>query len=161
MTEQPRDWDKELADIDKVISKQQGETPVPAGTPRGAPVTAPTPPQRRFVALAWFWALLAVLLAVALIVWPFDQACGIRLIFFLGATLLTLLMGGLGAYTSWAHRRGVAFLLSLLVMLLAGILAAREILPRVGYARHALDWTCPPPTPAPAAPAPVPQPSPQ
>lgn len=156
MTEQPRDWDKELADIDKVISKQQGGTPVPAGTPRGAPVAIP-PPQRRFVA-AWFWALLAVLLAVGLLVWPFDKACGIRLIFFLCATLLTLLMGGLGAYTSWAHRRGVAFLLSLLVMLLAGIMAAREILPRVGYARHALDWTCPPPTPAPA---PVPQPSPQ
>jgi hypothetical protein len=159
MTEQPRNWNKELADIDRVIAKQQGGTPVPAGPPGGAPVPVATPPQRRFVALAWFWALLAVLLGVALIVWPFDKACGIRLIFFLGATLLTLLLGGLGAYTSWAHRRGVAFLLSLMVLLLAGIMAAREILPRVGYARHALDWTCPPPTPT--APPPTPQPSPQ
>jgi hypothetical protein len=159
MTEQPRDWDKELADIDRAIAKQQGGAPVPAGTSKGAPVPVATPPQRRFVALAWFWALLAVLLAVALIVWPFDKVCGIRLIFFLGATLLTLLLGGLGAYTSWAHRRGVAFLLSLMVLLLGGIMAAREILPRVGYARHALDWTCPPP--APTAPPPAPQPSPQ
>jgi hypothetical protein len=151
MTEQqPRDWDKELADIDRAIAKQ-------GGTPATRPAVTPTP-SRRFVALAWFWASLAILLAVALVVWPFDKTCGIRLIFFLGAALLTLLVGGLGAFTSWAHRRGLAFLLSLLVMLWAGIMGAREVLPRVGYARHALDWTCPPP---PAEPTPAPLPSPQ
>jgi hypothetical protein len=149
MTEQPRDWDKELADIDRAIAKQQpAGGPVPAGTPR---VT-----QRRFVALAWFWALLSVLLAVALVVWPFDNTCGVRLIFFLGACLLTLLAGVLGAFTSWAHRQGPAFLLSLLAFLFAGIMAAQEILPRVGYAKEARSWTCPPPPPEPT---PAPQPS--
>lgn len=150
MTEQPRDWDKELANIDRAIAKQQ---PATGGTV--APGTRPLP-QRRFVALAWFWALLAVLLAVALVVWPFDESCGIRLIFFLGACLLTLLAGVVGAFTSWAHRQGLALLLSLLAILFAGIMAAREILPRAGYARESLEWTCPP---APPAPSPAPQPS--
>jgi hypothetical protein len=152
MTEQPpRDWDKELAEIDRTIAKQ----PPPVSTPiAGTPA-----PQRRFVALAWFWALLSILLAVALLVWPYDKSCGLRLIFFLGASVLALLAGILGAFTSWAHRQGTALLLSLIVILWAGIMATREILPRVGYAREALQWTCPPPPPP--APNPTPQPQPQ
>jgi hypothetical protein len=151
MTEQPRDWDKELAHIDRAIAKQSSP---PAATPVGVP--APVP-RRRFVALAWFWTLVAAVLAIALILWPYDKSCGIRLIFFLGAAVLALVMGVLGAFTSWAHRQGLAMVLSLLVILWAGVMAAREILPRAGYAKRALDWTCPaappPASPAPQAPA--------
>ena len=150
MTEQPRDWDKELADIDRAAVKQ-------TESPPGRPVPT-APPAKRFVALSWFWALLAILLAVALVVWPYDRSCGIRLIFFLGASLLALLAGVVGGFTSWAHRQGIPFFLSLLVVLWAGVMAARDILPRVGYARQSMEWTCPP---APPAPDPVPQPSPQ
>ena len=150
MTEQPRDWDKELANIDRAMAKQ-------AESPASRPVPT-APPPKRFIALAWFWALLAILLAVALIVWPYDRSCGIRLIFFLGACLLALLAGVVGGVTGWAHRQGLPFVLSLLVLLWAGVMAAREVLPRVGYARQNLEWTCPP---SPPAPDPVPQPSPQ
>jgi hypothetical protein len=150
MTEQPRDWEKELANIDRAMAKQ-GESlphrPVPTA-----------PPAKRFIALAWFWAVLAILLAVALIVWPYDKSCGIRLIFFLGACLLALLAGVVAGFTSWAHRQGLPLILSLLVILLAAAMAAREVLPRIGYARQSLEWTCPP---APPAPEPAPQPSPQ
>lgn len=151
MTEQPRDWDKELADIDRAIAKQP-TTPPTRASGGGLPG-----PQRRFVALAWFWTLLAALLAVALIIWPFDKTCGLRLIFFLGATVLALVLGVLGSITSWAHRQGLALLLSLLVILWAGVMAAREILPRVGYAKQAKAWTCPEPPPLPD-PSPSPQP---
>jgi hypothetical protein len=151
MTEQPRDWDKELANIDRAIARQPGN---PAAAPAAGTTVAVS--QRRFVALTWFWTVLSVLLAVALIVWPFENTCGIRLIFFLGAALITFMLGIVGAVTSWAHRQGLAMLLSLLVVLFAGIMAAREILPRVGYAREPLEWTCPP---APPAPTPTPQPS--
>jgi hypothetical protein len=146
MTEQPRDWDKEMANIDRAIAKQSG----PASA---APVAVPTPvPRRRFVALTWFWTLVATVLAVALILWPYDKSCGIRLIFFLGAAVLALVLGVLGAFTSWAHRQGLAMVLSLLVIAWAGVMAAREVLPRTGYAKRALEWTCP--APPPAAPAP-------
>ena len=149
MTEPPRNWDKELSDIDKVIAKQ----PAPASGPAPGAGKAPSPAQRRFVALTWFWTGLAIILAVALPLWPNDKSCGLRLVFYIGAAVIALLMGGLGALASWSHRRGLAFLLSLLAILWAGVMATREILPRVGYARQELHWTCPeePPAAAPAA----------
>ena len=151
---QPRDWDKELADVDRAIAKQQpGSAPAPAGR------TMP-PAQRRFVALTWFWTGLAVILAIALAVWPYDKNCGIRLIFFLGAGGIALLAAVLGALAAWSHRRGLAHLLSLLVIAWASVMLLREILPRAGYAKESRGWTCPQtaPAPAPATPAPTPQP---
>jgi hypothetical protein len=150
MTEQPRDWDRELANIDRAISKQQPPAtgPVPSGSP-------PLTPQRRLVALTWFWTGLAIVLAVALAVWPYDKNCGLRLIFFLGAGGIALLAGVLGALASWAHHRGLAHFLSLLVILWAGVMVVREILPRAGYAKEGRGWTCPPPPPVPN-PAPPP-----
>jgi hypothetical protein len=145
MTDQPRDWDKELANIDRVIERQ------PAAVTTTPAVTPPTP-RRRFIALAWFWTILAVVLAVGLLLWPYDKNCGIRLIFFLGATLVTLIMAALGAFASWSHRQGVAMFLSLVVVAWAGIMAASEILPRTGYTKVSREWTCPaaPPAPNPA-----------
>jgi hypothetical protein len=142
-----------MADIDRAIAKQPPATtgPTPTGTP-------PSPPLRRFVALTWFWTGLAVLLGVALLLWPYDRNCGIRLIFFMGAGGLALLAGVIGALNSWAHHRGLAHLLSLLVIVWAGVMVMREILPRAGYARESRDWTCPPPPPVPN-PAPPAQPS--
>jgi hypothetical protein len=151
MTEQPRDWDRELAEVDKAIAKQQ---PASAPAPSGGPPMHPA--RRRFVALTWFWTGLAIVLAVALAVWPYDKNCGLRLIFFLGAGGIALLAGVLGALASWAHHRGLAHLLSLLVIVWAGVMVVREILPRAGYAKESRDWTCPPPPPVPN---PAPQPS--
>ena len=142
MSDQPRDWDRELADIDRLMAKQGG---APAGG------TTPAPVRRRSVALTWFWVGLAVALAAALVLWPYQKTCGLQLFFFLGAAGITLIAGFLGAINSWAHRRGFAHVLSLLVILWAGIVAARELLPRVGYAKAAQTWTCVI-APAPAAP---------
>jgi hypothetical protein len=155
MTEQPRNWDREMADIDRVISKQQ-----PASTGPVQTGSAPPTPQKRVIALSWFWTGIAVLLAVALLLWPFDRNCGIRLIFFIGAGGLALLAGVVGALNSWVSRSGLAHLLSLIVIVWAGVLVMREILPRAGYAKESRDWTCPQTQPAPN-PAPSAQPSPQ
>ena len=153
MTERPRDWDKELTDIDRAIGKQPAAGP-PGTTPVAGRSLPPT--GRRFVALTWFWTGLAIVLAIALALWPYDKNCGIRLIFFLGAGGIALLAGVLGALASWAHYRGLAHLLSLLVIVWAGVMVVREILPRVGYAKNSRDWTCSPPPPVPN---PAPQPS--
>ena len=142
MTE-PRNWDREMADIDKAIAKQ---STLPAGSPPAAaprasvPVGAPV--RRRSVALTWFWVLLALALAAALPLWPYERSCGLRLTFFLGAAGVTGLIGVLAALASWSHRRGLAHVLSLLVIVWAGVVGLREILPRVGYARIARTWTC-------------------
>ncbi|MBA3498323.1 MAG: hypothetical protein H0T86_14570 [Gemmatimonadales bacterium] len=157
MSEQPRDWDREMADIDRAMAKQGGApvspTSPPAGIPGRAagPVAPPLPPaRRRSVALTWFWVVLAVVLAAALPLWPYQRACGLELFFFLGAAAVTALIALLGAVASWSNRRGFAHVLSLLVVLWAGALALREVLPRVGYARASLAWMCttePAPTP--------------
>lgn len=148
MTEEPRNWDKELANIDKAIAKQPAGASVPVGGAGNQPGSA----QKRFVALTWFWTALALILALALPLWPNDKSCGLPLVFYVGAAAIALLMGVLGALASWSYRRGLAHLLSLLAIVWAGVMAAREILPRVGYAKHDLHWTCPEESPA-AAPA--------
>lgn len=149
MTEEPRNWDKELADIDRAMARQPAATPPATG---GGPALSPT--RRRFVALTWFWTGLAVVLALGLVIWPYDKLCGIRLIFFLFAAGLALLMGFLGALASWAHHRALAHVLSLAVIAWAAAVVAREVLPRTGYAKQDLTWTCPEEPPA-AAPAPT------
>jgi hypothetical protein len=164
MSEQPRDWDREMAEIDRLAAKQGsvpagGPSPAPPAGRPGAPV-GPGPARRRSVALTWFWVLLAVALAVALPLWPYQRGCGLQLFFFLGATGVTALIALLGALASWASRRAVAHVLSLLVMLWAGAVALREVLPRVGYAKTSHAWMCtaepgPPAGTAPAGPAPA------
>ena len=163
MSEQPRNWDRELADIDKVIAKGSvpgagGSVPVPAGRGPGVPAGAPVP--RRSVALTWFWVLLAVALAAALPLWPYQRSCGLQLMFFMGATGVTTLIGLLGALASWASRRGFAHVVSLAVILWAAVIGLREVLPRVGYAKTARTWTCEAAPTLPAQPAPAPRPGP-
>jgi hypothetical protein len=145
----PRDWDKELAEIDKAIEKTGRQAGGQTGGRGDASVTRPAPTAaapvsagRRSAALVWFWTLLAVALGVALVVWPYDKACGIRLVFYLGAAGMTLLVGLLSSVSAWVNRRGLAHGISLLVIAWAGVAAAREVLPRVGYARQTATWSC-------------------
>jgi hypothetical protein len=169
MTEPPRDWDKELAAIDRAIEKQGRDAPAraaPPGTvappPRPAEAGGPQAPRRRSVALTWFWVLLALALAVALPLWPYQRACGLQVIFFIGAAVVTAIVGVVAAVASWANHRGFAHVLSLLVLGWALAVGAGEVLPRVGYAREVRHWSCPeqPPAPVPAEPAPAPAPAP-
>jgi hypothetical protein len=167
MTDQPRDWDKELADIDRVIDKEVG---APAGQRGGAPALPPGPagpPTRtqappapaapkRSVAMTWFWVILALFLAVGLPLWPYGTECGLQLFFYLGAVTLAVLAGVAGAISSWTTRQGLAHVLSLLVVLWAGVMGARDILPRANYAAQSKPWLCPAaPEPAPDTPPPA------
>ncbi len=156
MTERPRDWDREMADIDRVIDKggsgaagQGSSTGGASLAPTGTPV-APTAPARRSVAMTWFWTVLAVTLAIALPIWPYQRSCGLQLGFFLGATAITILAGFLGALASWVNRRALAHVLSLVVLAWAAVVAAGEVLPRIGYAQDSRTWLCTDPAVQPA-----------
>src|SRR5688500_7502197 len=123
MTEQPRDWDREMASIDREIQKQGGSgAGGQVGGVRGPAAPAlpvgVTPPGRS-VALTWFWTLLGAALGLALVVWPYERVCGLRLAFFLGAAGLTILAAFLGATSSWANRRALAHVVSLVVIVWA------------------------------------------
>jgi hypothetical protein len=163
MSEQPRNWDRELADIDRAIAKQGDVPPAGAPAPRDRVPVPAAPVRRRSVALTWFWVGLALALAAALLIWPYQRGCGLQLMFYLGAAGVTAVIALLGALASWSHRRGFAHVLSLLVLLWAGAVVLREVLPRVGYARTNLTWMCAsvptapaPQTTAPGKPAPQP-----
>jgi hypothetical protein len=157
--DQPRDWDRELAAIDKAMDQQRSAAPpppvaLPPGNVGRAPAAPPPTVARASVARTWFWTALALALGIGLAVWPYPKACGLQLFFFLGATAVTVVTGLVGALASWSHRRGVAHLICLLVLLWAGVVGASEALPRSGYARESRPWLCP------ASPAPQPAPAP-
>ena len=148
MSEQPRDWDKELAAIDKVIAKQPvgSAAPAPATARRSTPAATPAPGGGGGGKLATFTTWLRVLLGLALAVgitqWPYANACGFNLAVYLGAIATVVVAGLWSSITSWQRRLGLAHFLSLAVLLWGLVLAAREVLPRVGYARVARTWTC-------------------
>jgi len=148
MSERPRDWDKELAAIDKVMAQPPSAHPERAPAP-GAParVALPAgrtgaPAARRERLATWLRVALTVATAAALPLWPYGRDCGLWLFLYLGATGFVALSALWAAGSSWRRRQGLAHLLALLALAWTLGLAAREILPRVGYARTAASWTC-------------------
>ncbi|HET7601071.1 MAG TPA: hypothetical protein VFK09_12305 [Gemmatimonadales bacterium] len=143
----PRDWDKELADIDRAIERLPAPPPErigPGGVapPGAAPRPGAPPVGPREAATTWLRALLAAVLAAALPFWPYPRGCGIGLVLYLGAAGMVAVAGGWAAVSAWSRRRAWAHLVALLVVLWGLGLIAQQVLPRVGYAREALRWTC-------------------
>jgi len=145
-----RDWDKEMREVDRLLAKLpeadpklvSGAVPTlkkPVGAAGSAPSGEPT-------GLEWLgtWARVAVglLIGIGLTQWPDPHACGLNLAFYgvgVGAALATALWSSL---SSWKHRAAVAHLLSQLLIIWSLVLAAREVLPRIGYARAPAAWLC-------------------
>ena len=151
MSERPRDWDKELAAIDKVI-EQSPQAPAGRALPPGAPARGPAaggpvvvgvvPVGRRERMATWLRVGLTVATAAALPFWPYGRDCGAWLFLYLGAVGMVALSALWAAGSSWRRRQGLAHLLALLALGWTLALVAREVLPRVGYARSAATWTC-------------------
>lgn len=152
MTDQPRDWDKELAAIDAQIAKMPAPPAASASPVRQAPSAggpaAPPPPAaggrgaRQFLG-AWVRALIGAVLAVAVWTWPYAHSCGWSLYGYTGATAMVVVAGGWGMAATWRRRVGLAHVVSLGVLLAGLILAAAIVLPRSGYARVSATWMCP------------------
>jgi hypothetical protein len=153
----PRDWDKELAEIDKAIARMParpaspGDVPAPspgAGQP-GIPERSPAasraarpPATPRETTTTWLRVVLAVLLAGALPFWPYARGCGLGLYLYLAAAAVAVTAGLWAASSTWQRRRARAHVIALLVILWGLGLIAHEVLPRVGYAKHLARWTC-------------------
>ena len=147
MSDQPRDWDKELANIDKAISRLPSQAPVPAAR-GGAPVPAPRAGElptggRLATFTTWLRVILGLALAIGITQWPYPSACGFNLAVYLGAIGVVTVAGLWSSISSWRRRLGLAHTLSLLVLLWGLVLAAREVLPRTGYTRQVRTWSCP------------------
>ncbi|HMS01694.1 MAG TPA: hypothetical protein PKE51_01910 [Gemmatimonadaceae bacterium] len=177
-----RDWEKELAKIDRQLASISDEelsrpSAPPAGgagvpPPSRAAVTAPAArvpltaapagaSSGKAKAWAWTKVTLAATAAVGLWVWPFPARCGPPLIGLVAAAGATALLSLWSARGTWRHRLGVGHVLSLVAFASALVLGAREVLPRVGYAMPTFDrpatWSCQADAPA-TTPSPSPGP---
>lgn len=147
MSDPPRDWDKELAKIDRAMARLPEPAAGPPGPARPQPAPAGTgpPPQHagpRAATTTWLRVLLVLTLAVAMPLWPYPKGCGFGLFVYLAAASVVVLAGVWAAVSTWHRRRAVGHILAILVMLWGLGLVAAEVLPRVGYARAAIRWTC-------------------
>jgi hypothetical protein len=140
----PRDWDKDLAAVDKAIESWKATTPGTSPTAgKPAPVVVATAEPRKGAMATWLRVLLVLALAVAVPFWPYPRACGLNLFLYMGVIALLVVAGLWGAANSWGRRLGNAHVLSLLTVVWGLALLAAEVLPRIGYAAQQAQWMCP------------------
>ena len=148
--EQDRNWDQEMREVDRLLAKLPAADPQPSGgyaptlkrpaAVAGAHVAKPT---RAEWLGAWARVAFGVAIGVGMTQWPYTHGCGIRLIAY-GVGIGAVFVAGVwSSVASWRHRLAFAHLLSQLLIIWALVLAAREVLPRVGYAKDAGAWFCP------------------
>lgn len=151
----PSNWDKELAKIDKQLESISDDALIRAPAKATPAERARVEQERRETStLGVFTRLvLSVALGVAMLFWPYSR-CGFGLAGYLGATGVLIIAGVWSGVWTWRHRSARAHVLSLLIILWGMLLAAQEVLPRVGYARPdtpaRATWSClvtPPPLP--------------
>jgi hypothetical protein len=90
----------------------------------------------------WLKVGLAVLTGAAMTLWPYGHACGFGLFLYLAAVAVIIVAAGWGSVSSWKLRMGAAHAASLLTIFWGIVLAAQQMLPRVGYAAVAASWRC-------------------
>jgi hypothetical protein len=144
----PTDWDKELKKIDKQLESISDEALLPtsaAKTPAEREQIVAT--QRTTSTLGVMTRLgLAVLLGIAMVFWPYATRCGTGLFAYLAAVGVLVAAGLWTSVWTWRHRSARGHVLSLLVLGWGLALGAREVLPRLGYAKptpsHPAIWMC-------------------
>lgn len=163
-----RNWDKEMAKIDRLMAKQgvspDGDEPPtpqpPAKTKaqqspakqsiKAAPVPTKPEPSGKAVVQAptggtfglWLIATLGPVGAAALFFWPYSKGCGAGLAVYLVGVLAVLAASIWTLRSAWENRRGKMMTVGLLTLLTALALTATEVLPRIGYSAVSLTWTC-------------------
>jgi len=140
--EQSRDWDRELAEVDRLLAKLPNADPTLG---RGAPAR----PAAGGTAVAagggfgtWVRVGLAVALAVGMTIWPYAHACGLQLGYYAAGIAMVVFAGIWGAIASWQRRIATAHLLSLAAVIWGLALAATVVVPRAGYAKTPATWFC-------------------
>jgi hypothetical protein len=152
------DWDSELKKIDRMLEGASDEALLPAKGAKTPQARAEAVAKQQGTSTLGVMArlLLATALGVGMFFWPYDARCGAGLAGYLAATTAVMAAGVWSAIWTWRHRSSRGHVLSLLLILWGGVLAAIEVLPRVGYAKPDAarpGWSCPAtPTPPPTQP---------
>ena len=155
-----RDWDKEMAQVDRLLSKLPTHEPPPAPRPAGRTAAGGLADagEHRLTMREWLgtWVRVALglVIGIAITQWPYAHACGLRLDLYLLAVSGVIAAGVWSSISSWKRRLAVAHTLSQLLVIWGVLLASREIFPRVSASSTAT-WSCPSAPPAPVAPSPT------
>jgi hypothetical protein len=142
------DWDKEMKKIDKQLESISDDALIPTpGAKAPAEKARVAEVQKSTTTFGVFARLvLAVILGLAMLFWPYSVRCGPGLFAYLFASAMVGVGGVWSAVWTWRHRSSQAHVLSLLLVVWGLVLAGLEILPRVGYAfptaAHPATWTC-------------------
>ena len=155
-----KNWDSELKKIDRMLEGASDEALLPAKTAKTPQARAEMVEKQRTTSTLGVMArlVLATALGIGMLFWPYDAKCGVGLLGYLAATGVLTAAGVWSSIWTWRHRSSRGHILSLLLILWGGVLAAIEILPRSGYAKpdpNRPGWSCPAPTTPSSAPPPT------
>ncbi len=161
MPKTPRDRQPEplAREVDRLLAQlaNVGSQPARDQAPRGearaphsitqpkSPGVAPSiaAPRRGVMVALWARLLLGLALGGSMTQWPYPHGCGLPLLGYLGAVMMVLLTGAWIGFASWKLRSGVTHILSLILFFWGIVLAAEQLLPRIGYAADRASWRCP------------------
>ena len=139
-------WDRELAKIDKQLESVSDAQMFPQ-KPDARPSEIKRVEVQRETTNTWPALLrlaLSVILGVGILFWPYENRCGWGLAGYLVAVTAVAGSGVWSALWTWRHRTGRAHTLSILLIVWGLILGTMEVLPRAGYAKQSLTWSCTP-----------------
>src|SRR5215210_162890 len=114
-----RNWEKELAKIDKQLESVSDEALFPTKQAATPAAKAAVVEKQKGTATVGVVArlLLAVILGAAMLFWPYSARCGAGLFGYLGAVAVVMVAGLWSSVWTWRHRTAKAHVLSLLIML--------------------------------------------
>jgi hypothetical protein len=151
-----REVDRLLAQLAHVGSSSAREQEPRGQEPRGsAPSFQPlarsrstgarpsaAPGSRGPLIALWALTLLGIGLGGSMTQWPYSHECDLPLLGYLGAVVVVLLTGAWIAFDSWKLHSGMVHILSLILFFWGIVLAAEQLLPRLGYAEDRAAWRC-------------------
>jgi len=159
MAKQQPDDSRISQEVDHLLGQLKSQ---PYGTPRRSrPHIVATPRPVVGVGIArehhpWRKMVLVASLGVGLVFWPYARGCGLGLTSYFAALGVLLLTAAWALQAAWREHTAWAYGLGLAVVVWGAGLSLVQVLPRVGYARHAAYWSCragmdPDPDPGPGA----------
>jgi hypothetical protein len=104
--------------------------------------TGPAASGRRNVTMLWLRLLLASGLGAMMTQWPYRFDCDWPLAGYLGAVAMIVLTAGWLMIDAWRMRQPVAHVAALVLAFWGIVLAAEQLLPRIGYAAEVAVWQC-------------------
>lgn len=155
MAEKERDWDKEMAEVDRLLKRLPNADPTLG---RGGaeptvrrPAVAPAAISSGEIQATgrarlgtWARVILGLLVGIGVApgVWPYTHGCGLRLMFYLMGVATVITAGLWSSISSWRRRLGVAHVIAQVLIVWGVLLLTREVLPRVGPRAQGV-WMCP------------------